>query len=78
MALSLRLQTYNLLLNFTKYVFIEINMILFIIIYDIEYFINIVIITADVVFDNLYLIHSKDIGLQGNRVWQQLLIRTCL
>lgn len=63
MALSLRLQTYNLLLNFSKYVFIEINMILVIIIYDIEYFINVVIITADVVFDNLYLIHSKDIGL---------------
>ena len=63
MALSLRLQTYNLLLNFTKYVFIEINMILVIIKCNIEYFINIVIIVVDVVFDNLYLIHSKDIGL---------------
>lgn len=63
MALSLRLQTYNLLLNFSKYVFIEINMILVIIIYDIEYFINIVIFVADVVLDNLYLIHSKDIEL---------------
>lgn len=63
MALLLGLLTYNLLLNFTKYVFIEINIILVIIIYDIEYFINIVIIVVDVVFGNLYIIHSKDIGL---------------
>ena len=63
MALLLGLLTYNLLLNFTKYVFIEINIILVIIKCNIEYFINIVIIVADVVFGNSYLIHSKDIGL---------------